>query len=87
MALKRQNTHRTVSRGGFQSNRRFEFAATDLFVPAIEKHNMAPPRMQRIEPAQPINRAAPSSYLQTATAEEQSKNGEKKAFFQVRSYF
>lgn len=39
--------------------------ASDLFVkePAMEKQNMIPPTMQRTDPAQPMKRATPSSYL------------------------
>ena len=33
--------------------------------PAIEKQSMVPPRIHRIEPAQPMKSAAPSSYLRT----------------------
>lgn len=42
---------------------------TNLLVkePVMEKQSTLPPRIQRIEPAQPIKSAAPSSYLQTTT--------------------
>lgn len=43
--------------------------ASDLFVkePAMEKQNMTPPTMQRTDPAQPMKRATPSSYLRQKT--------------------
>lgn len=45
------------------------FTHTNLLLKesAMEKQSMLPPRIQRIEPAQPIKRAAPSSYLQKIT--------------------
>lgn len=41
------------------------FTHTDLLAKesAMEKQSMLPPMIQRTEPAQPIKRAAPSSYL------------------------
>lgn len=44
--------------------------SADLVVkePAMEKQSMPPPMMQRTDPAQPIKRATPSSYLREGTA-------------------
>lgn len=43
--------------------------ASDLAVkePAVERQSMMPPTMQRTDPDQPMNRAAPSSYLRERT--------------------
>lgn len=36
--------------------------------PVTERQKILPPRMQRMDPAQPMKRAAPSSYLKTITS-------------------